>query len=112
MESFNNKLEIGMPAMIVGCYKETSRPYIGTIVIVEEFLQPGDEVTQHYQNSRKALRTVETTVRVSDYKGVSEPVQGVIGNPGVGFFDPKHLMPLPPLEDLVLDKEKELAYDH
>jgi hypothetical protein len=114
MKSFNNKLEIGQPAMIIGCQREANRKWIGTIVTVEEFIEKGHNVTEHYVDPHKQVVTMQSAVRVSGYKGQPfiECVPVVYAKAGVGFFDAFNLMPLPPLEEEELEKEKELCYDH
>lgn len=110
MKTFNNKLEVGQLAMIIGCRKESTRQYIGTVVTVEEFIDRHQEVTMHYDNPPHRVQTSAEVVRVSGYQGRSQTDNGVVAKVGVGFFSAENLMPLPPLEEKEIAKEKELEY--
>lgn len=107
MESFNNRLEVGMLAMVIGC---TNPDYIGSIVTVEEFVKAGLSMNQHFEGTyRQGVRVVAPVdcVRVSGFSGGATTAEGYNSKPGVGFFYHQHLMPLPPLGDEQLQKETE-----
>lgn len=109
------KLEIGQLAMIIGCRHPENSWVIGNMVTVEAILSAGSKMPAQYMadwmrdriESGKALwpdlpedRVIVSGVNTSDLHGKN-----------YASFNPKHLMPLPPLpeEELAKDKELELV---
>ena len=109
MKPFNNMLEVGMKAIIIGTRLPENSWLIGKVVTVECFLSSGEEIPQRYTTSdMKTGQLAEIFVVVS----------GEIGRlttrwrEGFRMFNPKNLMPLPPLDELEQQKEKELNLCH
>jgi hypothetical protein len=114
MEGFNNKLEVGQPAMIINTRKPENRHLIGTVVKVEAFWTAGDDVTHFYKGATGNVRvlardTGNLTVVVSGCGMTGKTSDHVYYmEPGWTNFDAKNLMPLPPLPEEEITKEKEL----
>ena len=52
------ELEIGMPAMIIGCKRPENSYLIGTVVKVEAFWNKGDDITSFYIGAKESGTTV------------------------------------------------------
>ncbi|WOZ57555.1 hypothetical protein [Pseudomonas phage vB_PseuGesM_254] len=101
-----SKLEIGMPAMIIGSGKPENSWLIGSVVTVEGFWKIGQDVTDAYLGVKEAGYTVEvgsqcsSLVLVSSCKRTAKSGCGrFLMKPGFANLQEKHLMPLPPLDD-------------
>jgi len=113
MKTFNNKLEIGQPAMIINTAKEINRSLIGKVVIVEALTSAGEEVSEFFDAENK--RIVEVADGMAFCSGVNPPERikcedGTLMKLGVTRFRISNLMPLPPLGDKEIQKEKELEF--
>lgn len=118
MEGFNNKLEVGQLALIIGTAKPENSYLIGTTVKVECFWHEGQEVTEFYQNAKEAGWTIlvpadhraQVVVSGCGYTGKTSNGQFSMKD-GWTNFRGQYLMPLPPLpeEELAKDKELELS---
>lgn len=100
------KLEIGMPAMIIGTGSPENSWLIGSVVTVEGFWKMGQDVTDVYLGVREAGLTVEVGpkciayVLVSGCKRTGKTKSGDFKmRPGFANIQEKNLMPLPPLDD-------------
>lgn len=107
MQGFNQELQIGQPAMIIATTQAKNSHLIGSVVVVEEFWQRGQDVTEHFIGAAEAGRTVRVgitnlpvLVLVSGCKLTGKSgTHDFYMKPGFSQFDPKCLMPLPPLKD-------------
>lgn len=106
MQGFNQELQIGQPAMIIATNQAKNSHLIGSVVVVEEFWYRGQDVTEHFIGAAEARRTVRVgsdvehyRVLVSGCKVTGKCTSDFYMNPGFTQFDPKCLMPLPPLKD-------------
>lgn len=111
MEGFNQKLEVGQLAMIIGCFQPKNAHAIGTIVTVEEMPNEGDDVSHHYdlKGDKVVIRNKGQCVYVSGCKVTSKTSPPIYNaKPGIANFQPQYLMPLPPLEEKEVQKEQEL----
>lgn len=97
------ELEIGMPAMIIGCKRPENSYLIGTIVKIEAFWNKGDDITSFYIGAKESGTTVRCNTSaavVSESKFTNNTTCGEFHMPkGWTNIDPKYLMPLPPLDD-------------
>lgn len=110
MKLFNNALDVGMKAIIIGTKQPKNSHLIGKIVTVECFLKDKETISSEY--------LVEgVRAHVATGCGVAV-ISGAIGRnsenwkEGYRMIDPKHLMPLPPLDELEQQKEQELNLCH
>lgn len=105
MEGFNSKIEPGMQAMIIGTRLPENSHLIGRIVVVEALTQVGvgipnqfidkeffDEVVSKVEGAVAYMSGLKVRGMETDYMHIAQ----------------KYLMPLPPLEEEELQKEKEL----
>lgn len=99
MQSFNQELEIGMMALIVGCKQPKNVWVIGRMVTIESLHQKGEQVpdqflSDSFKGSGKGKTVFETNVAI---------VRGIHTNVSIledhAVIDQKYLMPLPPLDD-------------
>jgi carbonic anhydrase/acetyltransferase-like protein (isoleucine patch superfamily) len=108
---FEGKLEIGGLAMIIGTAKAENRWLIGGIVTVEAILAKGADIGVWYLTPPNAImgKLPENLVVVSDCKKTGVSLSGLIPMlEGHCCFAPQYLMPLSPLEEEQLAKDKEL----
>lgn len=107
---FEGWLEIGGLALIVGCEKPENSWVIGKIVTIEVFNNLGDDITWLFPTARFVQETYPDMVVCSgvDSKSVTSHGQAIL--PNHLRINKKYLMPLPPLEEEELQKEKELEY--
>jgi hypothetical protein len=115
MEGFNQKLEVGQLAMIISTRLPENSFLIGSIVTIEAFWHQGEDVTSFYQGVAESGKTVvvrgEATAVVSGCKYTGRTLTGdFCMEAGWTNFNPQRLMPLPPLEEKEIQKEKELEY--
>lgn len=104
MEMFNDKIEVGMQAMIIGTRFPENSHLIGKIVVVECLTHKGEIMPQQFV--------------VQDLEGLESKIEGAIVfsqdiklkgmHPGYSHINRKYLMPLPPLKESERQKEKEL----
>jgi hypothetical protein len=114
MKMFNNQLEVGQPAMIINTRLPENRYLVGGIVTVEEFVSVGDDISKYYELSGgdtfNPNRHPDIVV-VSCCKLTGKSTSGSVSMlPGYALFGRKNLMPLPPLEEKEIQKEKELEF--
>lgn len=112
---FEGKLEIGQPAMIINTFKPENRHLIGTVVTVEAFWVRGQNVTSFFVGAPASPGVVvgsghpEHLVVVSGSKVTGKTRDGThFMEPGWTNIEHKFLMPLPPLDELEIQKEREL----
>lgn len=113
METFNNKLEVGMLAMVIGVNKPENTHLIGSVVTVEGFTKPGDDVKRFFDipDDIELAPVKIHSVVVSNCNVTGSTVAKTYSMlAGHAFFDEKHLMPLPPLKEEQRQKELELCY--
>lgn len=114
MEGFNNKLEVGMQALVIGCSKPENLYVIGSVVTVEAILPKGSEMPKQFmsQLARDLIESGKNTWPPLEKDRIV--VSGVHTSDLIELnhatFEPKYLMPIPPLKEL--EREKELSYDH
>lgn len=113
MKQMNNNLEVGMLAMIIGCSKEANRPVIGSIVTIEALTVVGENYSEFFEEPKGPV--VETVAGMVFCSGVTAPVRGSVGDGtlmkhNIVRLKREYLMPVPPLEEEELQKEKELEY--
>lgn len=105
------KLEVGQPAMIINTRLPELSWLIGSVVMVEACMKAGENASRFYVLPHNVALADSPTdsVYVSGCK-----ITGATKNKkypmhkGFACFDPKNLMPLPPLEEKQLAKNKEL----
>jgi hypothetical protein len=114
MKTFNNKLEIGQPAMIINTRLPENRYLVGGVVTVEEFVSVGDDISKYYELSGGSTLNPNKhpgIVVVSGCKLTGKSANGSVSMiPGYALFGAKNLMPLPPLGEKEIQKEKELEF--
>lgn len=108
---FNDKLEVGQLAMIIGCSKPENRSIIGKVVTVEAITSTGDDCSEFFEECRKRL--IESKSGMAFCSGVTAPVKAFAsdGTPlldGITRLKLKYLMPIPKLKESEIQKEKEL----
>ncbi|QPB10524.1 hypothetical protein QGX23_gp128 [Pseudomonas phage PN09] len=114
MESFNNRLEVGMLAMIIGCSQPENSSIIGKIVTVECLTQVGDNVRPFYEGGADPSKpVVERSAGMVFATGVDAPKRDPLSDNSylarnTVRLRSQFLMPLPPLPEEELQKEKEL----
>lgn len=95
MKPFNNELQVGQPAMIIGCYKPANSWAIGKIVVVECLMGSFEEVPEQYKISDDIiLMSIEKSAIIS---GINTDERIIANHASIML---KHLMPLPPLPPL------------
>lgn len=104
MEMFNDKIEVGMQAMIIGTRFPHNSHLIGKIVTVEVLTHVGQVVPKQFI--------------LGDLEGIQSKIEGAFVfspdikfsgmKPGYSHLNRKYLMPLPPLKESEQQKEKEL----
>lgn len=104
MEMFNNKIEVGMQAMIIGTRQERHACYIGKIVTVEYLTERRGEIPVQYLLEEFVPVTSSIQGAVVFLEEIS--IEGM--QPGYSHINRKYLMPLPPLKESERQKEKEL----
>lgn len=114
MKMFNNQLEVGQPAMIINTRLPENLYLVGGIVTVEEFISVGSDVSKYYElpgSTKLNPNKYPGIVVVSGCKLTGKSEGGNISMlPGYALFGRKNLMPLPPLEEKEIQKEKELEF--
>lgn len=114
MKTFNNQLEIGKPAMIINTRLPENLFLVGGIVTVEEFASVGSDVSKYFDLSNGSTMNKNkhpNLVVVSGCKLTGKSEGGNISMlPSYALFSAKNLMPLPPLEEKEIQKEKELEF--
>lgn len=98
MKPFNNELQVGQPAMIIGCYKPVNSWAIGKIVVVECFMGSFEKVPEQYRSGDDVGMTIEKAAVIS---GINTD-ERIIANHAVVMV--KYLMPIPPLGDVYADE--------
>ena len=100
------KLEIGMPALIIGVGAPENSWLIGSVVTVEGFWKVGQDVTDVYLGVREAGHSIVVRekciglVLVSGCKRTGRTqTENFCMSPGFANLQEKNLMPLPPLDD-------------
>lgn len=100
------KLEIGMPALIIGVGAPENSWVIGSVVTVEGFWKVGQDVSDAYIGVKESGSSVVVgnkcvaLVLVSGCKRTGRTMSGEFYMPaGFANLQEKNLMPLPPLDD-------------
>lgn len=108
MERFNNKIEPGQPAMIIKTRQPENSYLIGRIVVVEALTQTGGTIPEQYVD-KSQYETVNCKVEGAIAASTGFKMNGIAE--GYMHIAQVHLMPLPPLpeEELAKDKELELS---
>ena len=107
MQGFNQGIQIGQQALIIGTRQLKNSFLIGRIVTVEDFWEAGEDVSRSYLEAegRQIIYNGSAdgpcaVVSSSDYKHTGKTKSGEFSMP-TGRFPilVKYLMPLPPLDD-------------
>lgn len=112
MEGFDSGLDIGVKAIVIGCLQPQNTHVIGSMVTVEAILLVGDEMPIQYM-SEFARDIIERGLGVwpkltEDKVIVSGVNTSHLLADNHASFNPKHLMPIKPLPEEEITKEKEL----
>lgn len=107
---FNDKLEVGQPAMIINTRLPENSWLIGSVVTVEGFIEVGDDISHLFKLPDDTLGTTKLkSVLVSGCKLTGKTVSGEFQmKNGYALFNSKNLMPIPKLKESEIQKEKEL----
>lgn len=97
MTPFNNQLQVGKPALIIGCHHPENSWTIGKTVIVDGFIEKGNQASGDIANYYFGIAP-ELMCIVSGFE--SDQLYN-----GKGVYKARFLMPIPPLGD-VYDQEK------
>lgn len=92
MTPFNNELQVGQPAMVINVEYAKNSHIIGTTIVVDSLISPED-ASEMFDSGGHAYASY-------------------VRNDGAErFIRQKFLMPLPPLDDDVLEITFDLGYD-
>lgn len=108
---FDNKLEVGQLAMIINTRLPENRWLIGSTVVVEEFIEPEEDITRLFDAPHGTTLglTALRSVLASGCKLTGKSLSGEFTmKDGYALFNPKNLMPIPKLKETEIQKEKEL----
>lgn len=100
MIPMNNDLQIGQPAIIIGCYNPSNSWIIGRVVTVVELISAGEKLSDEYFNGGNPF-DITAPVNLAMVTGVNTELC-IIDNHAL--IQQKYLMPIPPLDDDVLDE--------
>lgn len=100
MIPMNNDLQIGQPAIVIGCHHPENSWIIGKTVTVVDFIDNGAKMPDVYFTNGNPF-DVPANANLAVVKGVCTAGE-IIDNHS--FIKPKYLMPIPPLDDDVLDE--------
>lgn len=101
MTPFNNELQVGQPALVIGCHHPENIGCIGRIVTIVDFVSKGDLLPSCYmKNYNRFGVEAKANLAVITGSGVTDDFIMIDGHI---FINVKYLMPLPPLDDDVLD---------
>lgn len=110
---YDNKLEVGQPAMIINTRLPENRWLIGSVVVVEAFIEPGQDIKRFFnipEDVQMSL-TKASSVMVSGSKKTGKTLNGEYNMlEGYSLFNAKNLMPIPKLKESEIQKEKELEF--
>lgn len=108
---FNDKIEVGRPAMIINTRLPENYWLIGSVVTVEGFIEVGDDISHLFElpDGFTLGATKLKSVLVSGCKRTGQTVNGDFQmKKGYALFNSKNLMPIPKLKESEIQKEKEL----
>lgn len=108
---FEGKLEVGMLAMIINTRHEGNKSLIGSIVTVERMPARGEDITDLFPTATNIIREAHPDIVVCSGVTALAPTTSSCGNVirnGYVRISRKNLMPLPPLEEEEVQKEREL----
>ena len=111
MKLFNNELDVGMKAIIIGTRLPENSHLIGRVVTVEAILGPG-EGDKRFLREGQIMKVASGRIiaMCSGAGGHEQSRKRYIDNHLA--LDTKNLMPLPPLEELEQQKEQGLNLCH
>ncbi len=114
MQQFNNQLVIGQKCMIIGVRQPQNAFLIGTVVTLEDIWEADQDVTSFYlgaeQGSSRVIVNADRTAVVSGCRVTGGTLSGEYQmEKGWTNFNLNYLMPIPPLEEEELQREKELS---
>lgn len=114
MNTFGGKLEVGQPAMVIKTRLPENSWLIGSIVTVERFVQTGENLKSIFimpDDVALGLMQHQSCVLVSGSKKTGKTSDGNYSmKEGHCLFNAGNLMPLPPLDEKEIQKEKELEF--
>lgn len=108
MKAFNNKLEVGQLAMIINTRLPENKHLIGRVVTVEWISREPVRMPEEFLCA-DPMRVV-CSRNSAIVSGHSTPHSRKFFREGIASYDLDYLMPLPPLEEKELAKEKEKEY--
>lgn len=107
METFNDKIEVGMQAMIIGTRFPENSHLIGKIVTVEALYEEGEQLG-HLFYPITEVKAGHILAHISA-EGLYLEMNGSSLPSNESLLQPKYLMPLPPLKEKSKEKEATLA---
>ena len=107
MEMFNDKIEVGIQAIIIGTRYPENAHLIGKIVTVEALYEKGEQLDHLFYPATK-VKAGHTLAHISAGGLYLELNGGSMPN-NESLLQPKYLMPLPPLKEKTKEKEATLA---
>jgi len=109
MEMYNDKIEPGALAMIIGTFQPKNSHLIGRVVLVEDIIPGGADLGYLLEPYDIYVAATEL-VLISGLSGQTVTHRYSRMAEGVAVIDPKHLMPLPPLKEEVKAYQKEVEF--